>query len=145
MCSVIVRHISTERDCLKLGVHTYRRLLQLGTLPAGGRTHQVSDNFMLMRSNLSVFHPFPEMAPVSIVGRVRRCQSCWKVLRVNHIHIVLPNFAVSSRAVSRGILISLSQLVLQQYVGTVCALTLQSFHLPLGKVGLIWPNPHTVS
>ncbi len=61
------------------------------------------------------------------------------------IFIVLPNFAVCSRAVSRGILISLSQLVLQQYVGIVCAIALQPLPLPSEKVGLIWPNPHTVS
>ncbi len=48
-------------------------------------------------------------------------------------YIALPNFAVCSRAVHRGILISLSQLVLQQYVGIVCALALQPFPLPLGK------------
>ncbi len=46
------------------------------------------------------------------------------------IFIVLPNFAVCSSAVSRGILISLSQLVLHQYVGIVC---LEPFPLSLGK------------
>ncbi len=65
---MIVRHILTERDGVKLGVHTYRRLLQLGTLPAGGRTRQVSENSMSMRSNWSVLHPFLEMDPVSQGG-----------------------------------------------------------------------------
>ncbi len=72
------------------------------------------------------------MALVSVVGRVWRCQSCWKSV-VLMIFIVLPNFAVCSSAVSRGILISLSQLVQGQYVGIMCALALQPFPLPLGK------------
>ncbi len=49
------------------------------------------------------------MAPVSKVGRVASHVGKSFVLM---IFIVLPNFAVCSRALCRGILISLSQLVL---------------------------------
>ncbi len=46
------------------------------------------------------------------------------------VFIVLPKFAIWSRLVGKGILISLSQWDLQQHMGTVCALELQPFPSP---------------
>ncbi len=145
MCSVAFLGRWTERDCLKLGVQL--------CMPACFGHYQLAVvlvkwvKIKLMRSNWSVSTPIPWNGP---------CVCSWPSMEmlvmlgsqsfVLMVFIVLPNFAVCSRAVSRGILISLSQLaLLQQYVGTVCALAQQPFPLPLGKSRVhLAKSPHSL-
>ncbi len=110
---------------LKFGVYFQRTGLAPDT--ASWRSYSSSESRMcVMCSNWNVLHLFLEMAPVLS-----------KEMLVIHS---LPNFAIWSSLVGKGISISLSQLDLLQCVCTVCALISIAafFRLPWKKLELIW-------
>ncbi len=135
MCSVIVRHFSGiwlsvivwKLACMPLEVWTNSGNCQLAVILAKWVKKLIwcAPNGAFCGRSLKwpLCLQLAEYGDASHVGR--------SVILM--IFIVFPNFAVCSRAVSRGIFISLSPLVLPQYVGTVFALALQPFSLPFGK------------